>query len=309
MKKFFTTDIPTKLLALAIAFVLWIYLMIFLNPDIEINFSNIPITYSEHSTLTKNGYVITNDSLDSVSIKVKGPRNMLANAKKNNISAFIDLSGCSEVGTHSLPINVRLPYDELSVVNKSQYNVSITVDKVINRNYDLEVISEGTPKNKFHLDGLKSNIKTVNIEGPSELIKSIESVVAYVDINGIDRDRALTSKVEILNNRGETIKSELLTLSVEEIEVNCTVLAEKNVKVDLANIKVPSGYEVASVTPAEITIIGRQEVLDTITSAITYEKWLETKTGAITTVEINVPRDVEAKETSVEIVLKEKDKE
>ena len=57
MKKFFTTDIPTKLLALAIAFVLWVYLMVLLNPEIETSFSNIPITYSEHSNLTKNGHI------------------------------------------------------------------------------------------------------------------------------------------------------------------------------------------------------------------------------------------------------------
>ncbi len=306
MKKLFTTDIPTKLLALAIAFFLWVYLMVLLNPEIETSFSNIPITYSEHSNLVRDGYVITSEPVEAVSLKLRGPRNMLANVNKNNISAYIDLTGCSEVGAHSLPIHVRLPYEELSLLSKTPYNVSITVDKVITRSFDLDVVMQGVPKNKYHIDTIKSNIKTVSIEGPSELIKSIDSVVSYFNVDGIDKDKTGESKIIILNNRGETIKSELLTISHEKAEITCSILAEKVVSVDTDKIIVPDGFEISSVTPAKVTLIGRQEILDTIESVKTYEKWLEAKTGALTEVKINIPQDVQSKETSVEIVIKEK---
>ncbi len=306
MKKLFTTDIPTKLLALAIAFFLWVYLMVLLNPEIETSFSNIPITYSEHSNLVRDGYVITSEPVEAVSLKLRGPRNMLANVNKNNISAYIDLTGCSEVGTHSLPIHVRLPYEELSLLSKTPYNVSITVDKVITRSFDLDVVMQGVPKNKYHIDTIKSNIKSVSIEGPSELIKSIDSVVSYFNVDGIDKDKTGESKIIILNNRGETIKSELLTISHDKAEITCAILAEKVVSVDTDKIIVPDGFEISSVTPAKVTLIGRQEILDTIESVKTYEKWLEAKTGALTEVKINLPQDVQSKETSVEIVIKEK---
>lgn len=304
MRKIFTNDIPAKLLALAIAFFLWVYLMVLLNPEIETSFSNIPITYSEHSNLAKNGYIITSEPVESVSLKLKGPRNMLANVNRSNISAYIDLSGCSESGTYSLPIHVRLPYEELSLLNKTPYNVSITVDKVIKRDYELKLITQGTPRQKYYVDELKSATDTVTIEGPSELVKSIDSVVAYFDVNGLSKDTTRILKTVILNNRGESIQSEFLTVSDSEAEVTCTMLAEKSVKVDTNRIFVPNGFEISSVTPSEITLIGRQEILDTIDSVSTKEKWLEAKNGGLTAVGISLPDGVQSKEETVDVVLR-----
>lgn len=305
MKKFFTTDIPTKLLALGVAIFLWVYLVVLLNPQIETTFSNIPITYSEHSNLAKNGYVITSETVEAVSLKVRGSRNMLANVNKNNISAYIDLSGCSETGSYSLPIHVRLPYEELSIIDKSPYNVNIVVDKIIERDFDLNIITNGEPKDKVFVDNIKSNVETVSVKGPSELVKSIDSAVVYFDANGLGDDVTVTEKIILLNNRGEVIESGFITLSAAEAVLDCNVVIEKLVTVDTDRISVPEGYEIYSVTPQKVAIKGRKEILETITSIKTVKYEFVNGDAELFEVPLVLPGDITSNELVVEIIVKE----
>jgi len=305
MKKFFTTDIPTKLLALGVAIFLWVYLVVLLNPQIETTFSNIPITYSEHSNLAKNGYVITSETIENVSLKIRGSRNMLANVNKNNISAYIDLSGCSETGSYSLPIHVRLPYDELSIIDKTPYNVNIVVDKIIERDFDVSVITNGEPKDKVYINNIKSNIETVTVKGPSELIKSIDSAVVYFDASGLDEDTTETEKIILLNNRGEKIESGFITLSETDATLSCSVLVEKIVSVDTDRIAVPLGYEIYSVTPEKVTVKGRKDVLETITSIKTVKYEFVQGDAELFEVPLVLHGDITSNDLAVEVVVKE----
>ncbi len=304
MKKFFTTDIHTKLLALGVAIFLWVYLVVLLNPQIETTFSNIPITYSEHSNLAKNGYVITSETVEAVSLKLRGSRNMLANVNKNNISAYIDLSGCSETGSYSLPIHVRLPYDELSIIDKTPYNVNIVVDKVIERDFDVAVVTNGEPKEKVHINNIKSNVETVRVKGPSELVKSINSAVVYFDASGLDEDTVETAKIMLLNNRGEQINSGFITTDVSEATLHCNVLVEKIVAVETDRITVPSGYEIYSVTPEKVTVKGRKEVLETITSIKTVKYTFNEGDAELFEVPLVLPGDITSNDLTVEVVVK-----
>lgn len=304
MKKFFTTDIPTKLLALGVAIFLWVYLVVLLNPQIETTFSNIPITYSEHSNLAKNGYVITSETVEAFSLKLRGSRNMLANVNKNNISAYIDLSGCSEIGAYSLPIQVRLPYEELSIIDKSPYNVNIVVDKIIERDFDLNIITKGEPKDKIFIDSIKSSVEAVSVKGPSELVKSIDSAVVYFDADGLNNDTTVTETIILLNNRGEKIESGFITMSATDAVLDCNVLVEKLVEVETDRITVPEGYEIYSVTPQKVTIRGRKDVLETITSVKTVKYEFSSGDAELFEIPLVLPGDVTSNNLTVEVVVK-----
>lgn len=265
MKKFFTTDIPTKILSLVIAVFLWVYLVVLLNPQIETTITNIPISFSDHANLTKNGYVITNETVNSVTLKLRGSRNMLANVNKNNISAYIDLSGCSNKGTYSLPVHVRLPYDELSIIDKNPYNVTVNIDKITSYNFELELMPEGMLKENYVIDQIESTIKEINVKGPDELVRSIDKAVVKFDVSGIDADFSEKAKVVLLNNRGEIIESHLLTIDNSVVTVNGTVLYEKTVPINYDSINVPEGFEISSVSPMQITLRGIKDNLLHIT--------------------------------------------
>lgn len=304
MKKFFTTDIPTKLLSLGIAVILWVYLVVFLNPQIETSFTNIPITYSDHAKLSQNGYVITSETVESINLKLRGSRNMLSNVNKNNISAYIDLSGCAASGTYSLPIHVRLPYDELAIIDKNPYNVNIVVDKVISREFDIEVITSGEPKSGVHMDSAKAKLASVTVSGPSEIVKSIDKAVVYADVGGISENKTISSEIKILNSRGEDVKSEFLAVSASKTDVACTVLLEKSVPVLLDGISVPEGYEIHSALPQTVTIIGQKEVLETIDEVKAADYTFTEENTEVTKIPLVFPNGVTAETETVDVVIK-----
>lgn len=309
MKKFFTTDISTKLLSLGISVVLWVYLVVLLNPQIETTFSNIPITYSDHAKLSQNGYVITSETVESINLKLRGSRNMLSNVNKYNISAYVDLSGCAASGSYSLPIHVRLPYDELSIIDKNPYNVSIVVDKVISRDFDIEVITSGEPKSGIHLNDIKAKVSTVSVSGPSEVIKSIDRAVVYADIGGISENKTITADIKLLNSRGEEIQSDFITVSAEKTDIACTVLLEKTVPVSIDNVEIPEGYKIHSALPETVTIIGQKEVLETIDEISAEHYVLTAENTEVTKIPLTFPNGVTSEAETVDIVIKQSEEQ
>lgn len=184
---------------------------------------------------------------------------MLANVNRNNISAYIDLSGCSNKGTYSLPVHVRLPYDELSIIDKNPYNATVNVDKITSYNFDLEILPEGFLKENYVIEQIEANIKEVSVKGPDELVRSIDKAVVNFDVSGIYADFSEKAKVVLLNNRGEVIDSPLLNVDNPVVTVNGTVLYEKTVPITYDNIVLAEGYEINTVSPMQITLKGLKD--------------------------------------------------
>ncbi|MBO7208143.1 MAG: hypothetical protein J6V58_00220 [Clostridia bacterium] len=304
MKKFFTTDISTKILSLVIAVFLWVYLVVLLNPQIETTITNIPITFKDQANLARNGFVITNDTVDTVTLKLRGSRNMLSNVNKNNISAYVDLSGCSGQNTYTLPVHITLPHDELSIVDKSPYNISVEVDKVSTYKFGLEIVPEGELKKDHVIDALEGNISEVLVKGPSSLVGSIKKAVVTVDVSGTDADFTKEADVVLYNNQGERIESHLVSVDNPKVTIIGTVLFQKSVPVTYENINLPEGYEISQVLPANITLKGKKDVLSEI-SELPLKNYSFNTDELQAEIEIMYPENIESNVETVQVTIKE----
>ena len=304
MKKFFTTDISTKILSLVIAVFLWVYLVVLLNPQIETTITNIPITFKDQANLTRNGFVITNDTVDTVTLKLRGSRNMLSNVNKNNISAYVDLSGCSGQNTYTLPVHITLPHDELSIVDKSPYNINVEVDKVSTYRFGIEIVPEGELKKDYVIDTLEGDVSEVLVKGPSELVSSIKKAVVTVDVSGTDADFTKEAEVTLYNTQNEKVVSHLISIDKPKVIVTGTVLSQKTFPVTFEQVSVPEGYEITDVSPAEITLKGKKDVLSEI-SELPLKNYFFNTDELQAEIEILYPEDVEINVETVQVTIKE----
>ena len=264
IKYFLSNDIKTKILSLAIAVILWIFLVIVLNPEVDKTITEIPITYSGHLSLTQNNFVITNEAQSYVDVKLKGSRKLLADVNKNNIFASIDLSGYSNAGTFTIPVQVRLPYAEIEVIQKTPPNIPIVIDYMISEQFQIEVLFTGTPREGYSVHSPATAQSLIEVSGPSEVIKNVDKAVVEIDVEGAYSDIVALTKINLLNSNGNIIENSSITVTPEKVESHCSLLKSKTVPVVCIFDGGSDLYSVKFLGSENVVIFGKEDVLNSI---------------------------------------------
>ena len=131
MKKLMSNDIFLRILSLVLAILFWIYIVFITNPEIEVKITGIPITLANHQSIKNEGYIVSNEITTTVDIKVKGTRRMLADMDRDSIIAYVDLTDCTDKKTYELPVSIKLPYEDISLVSSSVIKLPVAVDNYI----------------------------------------------------------------------------------------------------------------------------------------------------------------------------------
>ncbi len=108
-----------KIMALLVAFSLWIYVMNELNPPLDAVFS-VPM---QVENLPSN--MMVRDLPEQASVKVRAPRVALNNFKLADVQVYVEGRGLTE-GRYSLPVKHRAP-QTLNVVEIQPNTVVIQV--------------------------------------------------------------------------------------------------------------------------------------------------------------------------------------
>ena len=128
-------------LSLAIAFVLWFYVITVVSPGSEDWVYDIPVVFEGETVLTEDrGMMITSRSEDVlIDLKLSGNRTDLAKVNRGNITIKVDLSKVYDPGEHELTFNPIFPGDvpsgALTVESKYPETVKLTVEKKVKKHH------------------------------------------------------------------------------------------------------------------------------------------------------------------------------
>lgn len=303
MRKLLENNTVLKILSFFISFTLWIYVAVVVNPDREITLKDVPISYSGHQTLLEQNYMISLQSDESVTLKLKGPINLISQVSKDNVTAYVDLSGYTTEGTYKIPVKVRLPFEQISVSDKTVYNATVVISRVYAHKFDVEKMYTGTLKDGYVLesDDVSTGIKA-EISGPDEIVKSIDKAVIAVDLNGIKSDFTVTGEIKLLNSNGDIIDKHDLEVTPNDGEVTVRVLKKKTVPVT-ADFDA-EGYTAEITGDKTITIIGKEADIDKITSVSTEKIYSDGTDEQETEVKAVLPSGIKAEQNNVKFTVK-----
>jgi YbbR domain-containing protein len=173
-------NLPLRLLSLAIATGLWI----FVNAGQRNSFDelNIPINYRRLPA----GLVIVNHPADFVKIQVNGPRTLLSLLDPERLTVRLDLSGLG-TGQASYKINptmFNVPR-QTTVTNVSPVEVILDVDRVVQRDIPVHIDLDGKPADGYRVAGVEAKPATVMAIGPSRYVNTLAQInTEPVDVNG-----------------------------------------------------------------------------------------------------------------------------
>jgi YbbR domain-containing protein len=180
-KNKFFKNIGKKVLALAIAIVLWLVANI--EHDIEksisinVNYQNLPPEL-----------IIVNKPPESLNIRVRGPRTQLASVSPRNIAFTVDLSNASP-GVSKFEVQtdqIKTPRG-VQVTGITPAEIKVDVDQIIKKEVDVKPVIRGPADTGYELVGAPvANPSRVEIKGPRNIVSQINAIPTdSVSITGV----------------------------------------------------------------------------------------------------------------------------
>lgn len=304
MRKILDNNNALKIISFFISFSLWIYVAIVVNPEREVTLRGIPISYSGHQSLLEQNYMISLQSDENVTLKLEGPINLISQVSKENVSAYVDLSGYTTEGTYSLPVKVRLPFEQISVSDKTVYNATVVISRVYSHKFDVQIMYKGKLKDEFVLENpdTSTGIK-VDVSGPNDIVKSIDMAAVTVDLNGVKSDFNIKGEIKLFNSNGDIIDKHNLSVSKNEAEVSVKLLKKKTVSITADFDE--EGYSAEITGDNSITILGKSSVIDEISSVMTEKITIpESENEETKEVSLLLPSGIKAENNTSKITVK-----
>ena len=270
LNKFLRTDLAARLISVVLAIVVWIYVVILIEPDIDIYYNDLPVIYTNTLALSNQNLVLVNEKPYTVSLTLRGSRNILSQISKDDITAYIDLSSYGQNGTFSAPILVRLPYEEVSVVSKKPFNASIIINELVTQTFPVTIEFTGEPADGFLVYESIPSQQAVEVTGPTEMIASIEKAVAFIDVTNADSLVTSKSELSFFNTNQDIITGKHLKYNPETIEIRTEILKSKRVPViPVLSAEDESRFTVDIVINSFVTIFGEPSDLEGIDTIYT----------------------------------------
>ena len=267
--------IPFSLVA---AFIFWLIIMINQNPDADRTFTDVPVTINlENTFAAENGMEIIGDiSSQKFTVTIKGPRYVVSALQSDDIYVYASAAAINAPGEYQLEVSggrntVVSDYEFISI---SPSTVNVTLDYVDTKEFTIKARAEGASAAEGLIaetavvSGTESD--TITIKGPRTVINTIDSVVAYAQVNEtLSESTTFDAEIQLFDENGEQIDASVLTLSESAVKVTVPISKSKSVPVvaDFSNL--PSGFSKSSISykvnHGTVTVIGTPDAIDKIT--------------------------------------------
>ncbi len=285
--KLIRKNLGYKIVALMIAMVLWSGLI---SQDATLMrekiMTDVTANITGSDSVKRNGFIVTSSMDELVSgltVRASVPQTQYQTATAANYNLRLDLSRIRSAGKQVANIIWTNSSTYGNIIDVTPSAVELTVDEYITR-FRIPVVLEttGALPSGWWASTATLDPPLVAISGPRELLETIVRAGAVLDLSRTPQEEGTiltTVPFSLVNNRGETVKSDLITVSSESVLLD-TIIAEQTVYpekvlnfsgVGLVTGTPKDGYEVKAVTvsPESLVAAGPQDTLSEINSIFT----------------------------------------
>ena len=290
---------PAKILSLLAAIVMWFFIMRDQNPVMEVSYT-VPV---QVQNLASN-YIIE-DTPQFVRVTLSGPRDTIINLKSENLKAYIDASGVT-TGQNNVTIRFNPP-SGMTLVEVKPDTVTINVDEYASKKLPVEIVPIGQIPDNVALKSVTVIPKEVTVSGRKQQVMAATRVVMKVNVAGQTKNFSAVAGLEAWDNAGNVLSVNISpTQGQAQYELNL-LRKDKAVPVSATTIgQVADGYEVKGITiqPVQITITGREEMVDAVSELKTEAIDISNATAPIdSTYNLVIPDGLTSKVTTVHVTV------
>lgn len=268
------------LLAVVVAFGLWIYVVAVENKEGNITLNNIPVTFSGADLLREDyDLLISNSNVSSgVNLTFSGRFTDLNNLQrdKDDLEVIINVSHLRTAQEHFLSYDLAeisfpssVSTQNIALSSKEPNKIAITLGNLKKKPIDVKIQQDITVKDGYMPSRLMQNIDQVFIEGPEELVDRVKYAQAILKRENVDQSISATLPFVLTDENGEPVESSDIFCSTTQVDVTLPVLMYKDVPIEVQTIDgggATAEDTVVDVSPSSIRLSGDPAVLEGIQS-------------------------------------------
>lgn len=262
LKNWFLKNIDIKLFSLFLAIILWLYIASGENPTVE-NFIDISLS---QTNLGED--LVIKEFPTSVSVGIRGPKNIINNISSHQINGIVNFSEISEEGLYKLKVEVAPP-KKTQITRIIPSEIKVEVEKVLTKEVEVGYSLIGVPEKGYSLaDEPQFSPYKVKITGAQSVLENVKQIICAIDISGIKEDLKRKIKVKSVNANGNEVKEVKIEPDIVEVSISLTRgYPEKQLKVKPKIIGKPApGYYISEILsyPDETKIFGNYSKISNI---------------------------------------------
>ena len=302
MKPSNTSNFKIKSACLIIAFLVWVYVMIDIDPVDTRELTSVQVKITNIGELNNHNLILSPNQKLEAGVKLKGRRSIIARKIKEGVILQITIEN-AKIGENVTKISVNSENPEITyTITPSTLNLNI--EDNISKSEKIQVYSVGQLAENTVIDSLKLSKDTVTISGPKSLIDKIVRVEAQIDLENSKETLSKWIKLKFLDINGNEISGVFSDFS--DILVTVSVKKEKSVPIyaDILNDKPNFNMSLLNLTvsPQEIKISGNLVDLEKIekiyTKPISLTKLLQDNSIKV---EPNLPENIQSNVKTITI--------
>lgn len=251
---------------------IWVYITGTQEEIITQSFNNVEVMLIGEDTLqATRGYVVTNVSAETVSVKISGTRGNIGTLSASDVKAVIDVSLISSTGTltqyytPTYPDNVN--EDAVSLVSSNPQTISFDVTKMSSKSVPVEAKFVGSTAENYIAGEVEFEPKTIKVSGPESMLEKIDHIYAEMGGDDLTMTRTAEIPVVLIDKDGNTMESEGLEFDVPTVTVTIPISMMKEVPLYVQCVYGAGATEentVISIEPNKIMISGDTEIVSGI---------------------------------------------
>jgi YbbR domain-containing protein len=200
-----------KLMALALAILLFI---VSRQPASDLRLFNVPLEYRG----LNSGLEISGEVEQTVSVRVRGPRDIVRNLMPSQLSVVADLSN-KEPGERVVQLHaddVSLPDDSINVIQIEPASIHLTLEPKLKKRVAVEAQFMGELAGGLEIYRTTVEPPEVEIEGPQSQLNKVNLVLTEtVNLSGRGKDFQTTVDVETPQQSLRVLTPSPIKLSIE----------------------------------------------------------------------------------------------
>ena len=251
---------------------IWVYITGTQEEIITQSFNNVEVMLIGEDTLqATRGYVVTNVSAETVSVKISGTRGNIGTLSASDVKAVINVSLISSTGTltqyYTLTYPDNVNEDAVSLVSSNPQTISFDVTKMSSKSVPVEAKFVGSTAENYIAGEVEFEPKTIKVSGPESMLEKIDHI--YAEMGGDDLTMTRTAEIPIvlIDKDGNTMESEGLEFDVPTVTVTIPISMMKEVPLYVQCVYGAGATEentVISIEPNKIMISGDTEIVSGI---------------------------------------------
>lgn len=270
MKNRIMKNLWLKLLALVVAFIVWLVIINITDPTISRQFTGIPVDILNENVITSANQVYEVESGKTVDVTVKGKRSFIEELEEEDFYASADLSKLSTVNTAGIQVKL------LNKTTKDNFELDwnnevlrVSLEKRDSRQFKIQITTEGDLAESYVLGEIVTQPNMIDISGGASKVKRVASVGAMLHLNGQSQDFEAEVTPILYDDDKDVIDGSNVTFSKDKIRVKIQVVPTKKIPVFVDVTGTPAeGYRhiQTDFKPESVMVSGAKADLDKLKS-------------------------------------------